>query len=166
MRPFLLPVLGLLLSTAPAFADAAKDGEALRACLAGAANDERSCIGRIADPCQNEPDGSTTPGIAACLGREEAAWDGLLNERYAGAVEDAKETDRRLKGPDAAAGATPIPVLDALRKAQRAWVAFRDAECERLYALNQEGTIRTIAAASCSRDLTAERAIALRADDL
>ena len=52
-----------------------------------------------------------------------------------------------------------------LLKAQRAWIAFRDAECDRLYARNMDGTIRFTVYAACQNRMTAERAIELGLTD-
>jgi uncharacterized protein YecT (DUF1311 family) len=51
---------------------------------------------------------------------------------------------------------------DALRDAQRAWIAFRDADCAARYAMWQDGTIRTIVGANCHLTMTAQRTIELR----
>ena len=138
---------------------AASDVAALRTCLEG--SDEAACIGTLSDPCQERPDGSTTMGIAACLQEEQEAWDVILNERYEDAMADARATDERLPemgiDPDAA---------ETLRAAQRAWIAYRDAECQRLYVANSEGTIRSVVYASCLNEMTARRAIDLRPQEM
>src|SRR5579872_7508347 len=41
-----------------------------------------SCIGVIAEPCQNEPEGQSNLGMAQCYDREAAAWDERLNQNY------------------------------------------------------------------------------------
>ena len=146
--------------TVPAPARAEDDGLAeIEACLAKT-DEPQSCIGTISNPCMETEDGQTTMGMADCLGNEEAAWDALLNARYKTALSDAKDMDKRLEED----GNFETVVADALVKAQRAWIAFRDAECDRLFELNKEGTIRTVVAASCLNDLTATRAIALGED--
>ena len=161
-----LPMLLLLAHPAAAadrgrdVAAAKKDVATIKACLKSAGDDANGCIGKIATPCQDQPDGSTTIGIAACVGREQSAWDAILNENYKAAMSEAKETDKRIKQDGTGSGG----VADALLKAQRAWITYRDAECGRLWALNQEGTIRTIIGASCLNDLTAQRAIELAPD--
>ena len=146
--------------TPPAPAHAEDKGQAkIEACLAKT-DEPRSCIGTIAKPCMETEDGQTTMGTADCFADEEAAWDALLNARYKTTLSDAKDMDKRL----AEDGNFETGVADALVKAQRAWIAYRDAECDRLFELNKEGTIRTVVAESCMNDLTAERAIALGED--
>ncbi|WAJ26176.1 lysozyme inhibitor LprI family protein [Antarcticirhabdus aurantiaca] len=138
-------------------ADEKQDLKTLRACLGEKSEDENACIDVVANPCVEEPDGSTTVGITECLSREEAAWDVLLNERYEAQVKSAKAMDAELKGNAATENATSV--LKSLKTAQRAWIAYRDAECERRWANYQGGTIASNIAAACTRDMTANRAI-------
>ncbi|WP_206513286.1 lysozyme inhibitor LprI family protein [Pelagibacterium montanilacus] len=150
--------LGLvaLLALASASPLAAQDGHIeafdaglLEACAdeAGDADALSACVGVAADACQEAPGGATTMGIAACLMAESAVWDDRLNTAY-GALRD---------------GLADAPA-DSLRDAQRAWIAFRDADCAFQYALWGEGTMRQIAGASCVLDHTARRAIALEVE--
>src|SRR5262245_4165792 len=110
------------------------------------------CIGIVADPCPNAPEANTFT-IVACHMREQKIWDGYLNEWYG-------EAAKRL-ADDAAA-------LTALRDAQRAWIAFRDAKCnywEKRYA---GGTFASVVTGDCMRVETGRRALEMRAifDDL
>ena len=153
-------LLALLLAPAAAPAAAqgapAADAGAVRACLEGAAPYDAApaCIGAAADACQAGPDGASTMGIVACLSSEADAWDAHLNDEYGRLRE-------RLRGADAA-GPGAISRGDALRDAQRAWIAFRDADCALAHAIWQDGTIRGPVAASCRLEHTARRALALR----
>lgn len=104
------------------------------------------CIGVASDICQEQPDGASTIGIVDCLARETAWWDGLLNRNYQELLQ-TYDTEP----------------ADGLRKAQRAWVAFRDADCTFQYSIWGEGSMRSIAGASCTLDHTAHRAIGLDA---
>ncbi|MCQ8784047.1 lysozyme inhibitor LprI family protein [Mangrovibrevibacter kandeliae] len=149
-------------ATAQTAADPAvrADRKAIEACLAKAGDDPRSCIGQRSDACQDKTKAVATDDIAACIDREQSAWDAILNERYRRATADAKATDKELGDSGIDAGAAT-----SLVAAQRAWIAFRDAECDRLYALDAGGTIRTLTYASCELDLTAQRAIDLAPRD-
>ena len=139
-------------------ADATKaDVATIKKCLASSKSDGHNCIGKIADKCQAGPDGSTTTGIDECLGREETAWDMLLNENYRFATTVAKDQDSSYTEQGIETGAAA-----SLVKAQRAWVAFRDAECDRRFEMHKDGTIRTNIASSCLLDLTAARALDLQ----
>jgi uncharacterized protein YecT (DUF1311 family) len=94
---------------------------------------------------QGEPeqhcDGST-PEIVDCLEAQTAQWDKRMNAAYQEALKDAEPKQR-----------------EQLRKAQRLWIQFRDANC--LYYDLGEGTIARIEAGYCMKDLTKTRAVEL-----
>src|SRR5689334_18912505 len=91
----------------------------------------------IPDP---ECDGGTAD-LVKCLSDTTAKWDKRLNEAYREAVNDKE---------------APAGQRAQLRKAQRLWVQFRDANCE-YYALG-DGSISRVNAASCLLDMTKARA--------
>ncbi|MDX8352354.1 lysozyme inhibitor LprI family protein [Cognatiyoonia sp. IB215182] len=114
------------------------------------------CLGQASDRCQLQDGGGTTLGIATCISAETAVWDAILNEEY-------QALRAAFEGQDGGVGgATSDELLIALRDAQRAWIAFRDADCGLRYTLYQGGTIRSIVAANCHMTTTARRALALR----
>lgn len=91
MRSFrAIPLLWAWALAAPALAQGtenapgAKDTSVIESCLQGkdSAAQRRICIGRVADPCETMPDGSSTYGMMDCFDREQAIWDGLLNRVY------------------------------------------------------------------------------------
>ena len=84
-------------------------------------------------------DGSTVQ-MVECLSRLTATWDKRLNDAYQRALKDADSDGQR----------------EQLRKAQRAWIAYRDANC--LYYRMGEGTIAQLNAGECMRSLTETRA--------
>ncbi len=84
-------------------------------------------------------DETSTIGIATCVDGLHAAWDGRLNTAYQAVM-------NRLEGAQ----------KTALRDAQRAWIAYRDANCA-FYAAG-EGTIAQIETAVCMYALTRQRA--------
>jgi uncharacterized protein YecT (DUF1311 family) len=102
-------------------------------------------LGRAADnpaetAChQNE----STVDISQCLQKLTGQWDTRLNTAYQ-AVLKASENDARKTD---------------LVQAERAWLAFRKANCGWYDA--HEGTIREIYAADCMLDMTRARAIEL-----
>lgn len=126
----------------------------LNSCLDKAGDNPRSCIGTLSNECQMTPDGSTTLGIVACEQAETELWDRLLNERYKAAMAATKERESDIQS----FGRKPNTVA-SLREAQRKWVAFRDAECQRVFEYYAIGTIRGPAFAGCQLRRTAERAI-------
>lgn len=92
---------------------------------------------------QASADGSTTAGMATCIGKEAEAWEALVEEALTRIAEAAGDT-----------AATP---------AQSAWEAFRAADCDTAARLWGEGSMAGIAAADCWLDRTASRAMELRA---
>ena len=137
----------------PAVSDEADE---IRACLADAAA-PTDCIGLTVGDGTARPGGETTAGMVACIGAETDAWDTILNEEY-------QATMQALRGRDST-GDVAAPDMTrerTLREAQRAWIAFRDAECRAQYALWGTGTLRQVVGANCVMSETAERAIELR----
>jgi uncharacterized protein YecT (DUF1311 family) len=136
-----------MLPTAGAFADDAVD--AIDMCLGpyghgAAAEDPRGCIGRVAQPCLDAPDGATTLGMTQCVGKETKAWDAILNRDYRALMGRLDEAQQ-----------------EKLKEAQRAWLTLRDADC----AFPQEfvrGSLSRVMAAECFRDHTAGRVLTLR----
>jgi len=94
----------------------------------------------IPDP---ECDGGTHE-MVKCLSDATAKWDKRLNEAYR---ETLKEGPREQR--------------EQLRKAQRLWLQYRDANCD-YYGLS-EGSIAHLLAATCLLDMTKARAKELEA---
>jgi len=117
-----------------------------------------ACKDAVAQPCMSQDGGETTLGMSMCLQDETTAWDQLLNEEYREtmAFMKAMDADEREYFPEFANRET------ALREAQRAWIAFRDAECALAYAEWGSGSHRNIAGSGCMADMTADRTIAVR----
>lgn len=93
--------------------------------------------------CLDTPDGQTTAGTVGCIAEELKVQDAALNAAY-----------RQL-----AAGMNARQQA-GLRNAQRAWIAFRDADC----ASRQDwewGSMSTVAANFCMLRRTVERTIEL-----
>jgi uncharacterized protein YecT (DUF1311 family) len=89
-------------------------------------------------------DAGTTMATVECTAAKTKAWDQRLNAAYA-ALQRAADPAQR----------------EPLRRAQRLWVQYRDANCT-FYAAG-EGTIHRIEAAECLRAMTADRAQELEA---
>ena len=156
-------VVLLFASGAAAQFDPARYAAILDGCHAAAESAEAlaDCKGRVADACMAmEPDGQTTLGMSGCLTAEARLWDRLLNLEWRAAMDWAKtadETESEYFGGQFSGRA------EALLEAQRAWLAFRDAECALAYAEWGAGSMRHIAAASCMSDVVAARTVRLRA---
>ncbi len=136
-------------------------GAVLDTCYANAAtHDARTaCIGQMAETCMTgQEGGETTLGMSSCLAAEGDVWDRHLNTEYK-ALRDymtAADKDESEYFPEFANR------VEALLAAQRAWIAFRDAECALAYAEWGSGSMRHIAGTDCRMQMTAERTIELR----
>ena len=113
--------------------------------LAGAAHAADDAIDAELESCLDNE--MTTQGMVACYGTANEAWDAALNEVYASL--------RETLTPDEAA---------ALRDAQRAWIAFRDAESTFLGSLEtpDRGTMMRITSNAMLTDVVKARVLALR----
>lgn len=135
-------------------------GASLESCFAEAISTEerQACKGGMSQQCmETEPGGHSTYGMVRCTAAETAVWDRFLNEVYQDQMAGLKASD--------AEEAKYFPEFanraEALRTAQRAWIAFRDGECGLAYAMWGSGSMRQIAGASCHLEMTADRVIAL-----
>ena len=146
---FRIATLLLVLSALPALAEdtptfTTEDARLMILCLDGSTAGEGTtdCVGVASSACmESEPEGATTVGMVACTARETAWWDSQLNAHYS-SLETSLSAD----------------LATALREAQRAWIAYRDAGCGFEYDLWSEGTIRSVVHAGCLLDETARRA--------
>ncbi|MCB1388101.1 MAG: DUF1311 domain-containing protein [Rhodobacteraceae bacterium] len=119
----------------------------------------RACIGTGAGACfTGAPDGGTTVGMMFCLLAERDAWDRLLNAEYA----HARAAGQRMDDADRADFPDTAHRAEQVRDAQRAWIAFRDANCAMEYGAWGAGSMRQIAGADCQMRMTAERTLELR----
>jgi uncharacterized protein YecT (DUF1311 family) len=83
--------------------------------------------------------GMSTPEMVDCLNAKTAQWDKKLNAAYKNALDAAQPKQR-----------------EQLRKAQRLWVQYRDANCAYYYM--GEGSIARVEAADCMKRMTKARA--------
>ncbi|ACL96551.2 lysozyme inhibitor LprI family protein [Caulobacter vibrioides] len=125
-------LLGLVASDASA--QAAKPAASPKA---GAATRSMTAL----DRCLATPEGQSTYGMIACIGQEVGVQDARLNRAYQAAL-------MRLERPRQKA---------ALQKAQRAWIAFRDADCA-AYVDEDWGSLARVEANQCVLDRTRQRA--------
>jgi uncharacterized protein YecT (DUF1311 family) len=158
----LVVFLMLALAAPAAGQDADAAAERLRGCLGAAENraGEMACMGIYAQDCSASVEGGeTTAGMSRCAAAEAEGWDRMLNETWA----DLVVLVRRRAILDEEAGAEPVDLEGLLVDAQRAWIAFRDADCKQEVAVWGEGSMRTIAGAWCGLERTAQRVFELRA---
>lgn len=136
-------------------------GAVLDTCYVAAegAKARKACLGRMSQTCMDSQDGGhTTLGMSSCLNAEAQVWDKYLNTEYkaTAASFQAADEDEAISFPEYAKR------VENLRAAQRAWIAFRDAECGLAYAQWGSGSMRSIAWADCQMQMTAERTMELR----
>ena len=93
--------------------------------------------------CLDSPEGGSTMGMVQCAGAELEVQDKALNAAYRDLVADMNPRQKA-----------------NLVKAQRAWIAFRDADCGARYDPDW-GTNSTINANMCMLQRTVERTIEL-----
>jgi uncharacterized protein YecT (DUF1311 family) len=105
----------------------------------------------FAENCQNA---QTTIEMNACAGENYKAADRDLNRAFARAISAAKESDRNVQGVDDS-------YEQALREAQRAWIAFRDADCKPA-PRELAGSISTMEQLDCLTEKTVQRTKELR----
>lgn len=130
-RAAVLSVLTLALMTAAAPAAVAQAPKAAKPAKAVSALDR----------CLATPEGMSTYGMIDCIGKEVVVQDARLNRAYQAAL-------MRLERPRQKA---------ALQKAQRAWIAFRDADCAS-YFDEDWGSMARVESNQCVLDHTRQRA--------
>ncbi|MGO4907120.1 lysozyme inhibitor LprI family protein [Pseudorhodobacter sp. W20_MBD10_FR17] len=106
---------------------------------------DADCIGAASGVCMEQSGGYSNQGMSACTSAETELWDGYLNREYKGRMATITADQKT-----------------ALRTAQRAWIAFRDAECGLQYQMFIDGTMRSNIYTGCMLDMTARRALTLR----
>ncbi|MEO9826585.1 MAG: lysozyme inhibitor LprI family protein [Paracoccaceae bacterium] len=117
-----------------------------------------ACKGVMSTACmEREEAGYSTYGMVRCTAAETEIWDAFLNTAYQAQMQHmrAQDTLEAETFPEFAKRS------EALRDAQRAWIAFRDGECGLAYAMWGSGSMRQIAGASCVMEMTADRALTL-----
>jgi uncharacterized protein YecT (DUF1311 family) len=123
-----LPLLKIL-NKWPAFADAAKLSVLFLPFLVLPGSAHAQC-----------EDKQTTMEMTNCMDGEVKKADAELNRVYQAALKKHRP-ENAIK----------------LRKAQRAWIAFRDAQCEAEGSLYQGGTIQPVIMGHCRLILTQQR---------
>jgi len=146
--PFLVVLalaLGAVLSPAAAqnTRPAVKDSRAIEDCIKSKPGGEESCIGIVSDPCLKRDATKSTTDQNACIDRELAVWDDILNETFRRLRDKLDDTQK-----------------GKLRDMQRAWVASKEKTCA-FYWDYYQGTMASPMAAACVNKETARRALFL-----
>ena len=103
-------------------------------------------------------DPQTQSAMNACAMMEYEATDGALNAEWDKTVAHVKAMDVDDPAEDGAPSR-----YDALLKAQRAWIAFRDAHCHSEAMQYRGGSIAPLIYATCLNEVTERRIEQLRA---
>ncbi|WP_242097854.1 lysozyme inhibitor LprI family protein [Sphingomonas sp. CROZ-RG-20F-R02-07] len=94
-----------------------------------------------------------TADLNACAGADWMRADAAMNAQYRATMAQMKASDAHPQ-PDATTGPT---YAAALLASQRAWLAFRDAECVSEGYRNRGGSMEEMVILGCKADLTRAR---------
>ncbi len=99
----------------------------------------------------------TQTDMTICAGQDLADADKALNVQYQATRKVLTERDREASTSDLKGG------VDALVKAQRAWIGYRDAQCLSWGFQARGGSMEPMLVSSCEADLTRKRTAELKA---
>ncbi|PDT84617.1 lysozyme inhibitor LprI family protein [Sinorhizobium sp. BJ1] len=100
----------------------------------------------------------TQMDLNICAGQEYGAADAELNKTYREAIAVMQETDRELGDIDAAY----VGAVEALKEAQRAWIGYRDGQCELAGFEARGGSMEPMLVSGCLAELTRKRTAELK----
>jgi uncharacterized protein YecT (DUF1311 family) len=105
------------------------------------------------DPPIDCSNAQTQVDMDNCAGQDFQKADAELNRVYKQAMKAAKDQDKALQSdsPDL------VGAVDALKKAQRGWIDYRDGECEGEGFQSRGGTMEPMLVSGCKADLTEKR---------
>jgi len=106
-------------------------------------------------------DSVTTPDLIACAQADEAGADAALNAAWKTALAKAKGWETGIDAAGRAANGN-ITYSQALLASQRAWLAYRDAQCKLAIYANAGGHELPIYRLGCLAELTKARTRQLR----
>ncbi|PLU27954.1 hypothetical protein BMJ27_31160 [Sinorhizobium medicae] len=110
---------------------------------------------------QPEPDcrkAVTQTDLNICADKDHRMADAELNTTYRLAVAAMQATNKELGEIDAAY----VGALEALKKAQRAWIGYRDGQCELAGFEARGGSMEPMLVSGCLAELTRKRTDELR----
>ena len=118
------------------------------------------CLVTMPASAEDEPiikceDAVTQSDMTLCAVQEHAAEDKKLNAQWA-------ETNKAVAEWDAALDAEQRGAVDALLKAQRAWIQYRDGQCEVEGFSVRGGSLEPAIVELCLADLTRKRTVELK----
>ncbi len=133
----------------------AQDRAVIDKCLADAKKTKalpESCIGAVQKPCLDTPDGQSTLGMRECSNREAAVWDERLNKAYKALLDELGSVDAERDGKN-------VKGADLIRDAERAWLTFRDKQCDVTGLPMEGGSGAGVLIDDCYLEQTAQHAL-------
>lgn len=100
--------------------------------------------------CENA---MTQAEMNMCANQDYEAADKELNAVYRKAMASMKATDTELAGIDT----NLVGAVEALKNAQRAWIGYRDGQCELAGFEARGGSMEPMLVSGCLADLTKKR---------
>ena len=94
-----------------------------------------------------------------CAGRDYEAADEELNAAYKVTMAAARRMDEQAREM----GEHYVGAVDALKRAQRAWIGYRDGQCELAGFEARGGSMEPMLVSGCLADLTRKRTDELKA---
>jgi uncharacterized protein YecT (DUF1311 family) len=85
----------------------------------------------------------TTPDMNECASLNQKKVEAKLNQVYQKVMKDLDKPDSE--------GEKYSEYRKTLLEAQRAWIKFRDADCNAIYTYYESGSIRNLMAISCKQ---------------
>lgn len=122
---------------------------ALSVSYASAQNDEPEV------DCSNQ---ITQLDMNVCAARDYETADTELNAVYRKAMDAVREMDEQVKD----LGDHYVGAVEALKRAQRAWIGYRDGQCELAGFEARGGSMEPMLISSCLADLTTKRTAELK----
>jgi uncharacterized protein YecT (DUF1311 family) len=93
-----------------------------------------------------------------CAARDYETADTELNAVYKKAMDAVREMDEQVKD----LGDHYVGAVEALKRAQRAWIGYRDGQCELAGFEARGGSMEPMLISSCLADLTTKRTAELK----
>ncbi len=101
----------------------------------------------------SDPGSLPQQGMNYCAGEDFSAADEELNAVYRDVRAEMKATDKGLAEWDP----KYVGAEEALLKAQRAWIDYRDGHCDNIGFQARGGTLEPLLVESCKADMTRKR---------
>lgn len=97
---------------------------------------------------------ATQAELNTCASNDYEAADQALNKAYQAAMQRMRQADEEA----AATGPDSVGAVEALKKAQRGWIAYRDGHCEAEGFAMRGGSAEPMLVNGCKAELSRTRA--------